>query len=479
MSPRAAAAIRLAGVLALLLAAACERTSGGAAPGDAQRPPNVLLVTVDTLRADHLGFAGYPRDTSPNLDRLAGEGTWFRRVYSASATTGASHASLFTSQAPPAHGVTANNQRIAPPDELPTLMSALAGRGYATAAFVSSVVVGRKSGLQRHFEHFDDELTTKELNRKARYERPAGHTIDAVLRWLDAQPADRPFFLWIHLIDPHGPYAAPDDPNRYVGDAHARRLDLELPAGDSDWSENAIPRYQVLGGRRDASYYVARYDAEIRYADRELGRLLDDLRRSGLYDRTLIAVTADHGETLAEPGHKRFFAHGTTTYEEVVRVPLVVREPAGAKRLESVDVERPVSTLDVAPTLLALLGVTPPPTFRGRNLLVDPLPDDAPMFSLGSYGTKKLEKEVGTQFGVRRGPLRYLVNSKDGSEELYDHRDDPRETQNRIADAAHAAPVADLRSGVAALVGERSRIAAPAPLTAEQEAALRALGYVE
>jgi arylsulfatase A-like enzyme len=150
----------------------------GPAPVDFVRTPdqNVLIVTIDTLRADHLGFAGYPRDTSPHLDALAREGTAFARCYSVSATTGASHASLFTSLYPHEHGVLANRQRF--PRGLATLMRALRGRGYRTAGFVSSVVVGRKMGLQDEFDHFDDQGTTAELNRK-RPERPAADTLAA------------------------------------------------------------------------------------------------------------------------------------------------------------------------------------------------------------------------------------------------------------------------------------------------------------
>src|SRR5690606_14625771 len=154
-------------------------------------------------RADHLGFAGYPRDTSPNLDRLAKEGVWFSRVYSHSATTGAAHASLFTSLPPREHGVTANSQPF--PDK-PSLMRALGERGWYTAGFVSSFVMSRKSKVQHHFDHFDDELTTPEPNRRTRYERPAEQTVDAALAALDARPKDKPFFFWLHLIDPHGPY---------------------------------------------------------------------------------------------------------------------------------------------------------------------------------------------------------------------------------------------------------------------------------
>lgn len=466
------AALRAAlGVLVLgVLVAAC------AVAPSAQQKPNLILITVDTLRADHLGFAGYPRDTSPNLDALARAGTWFPSYFSMSATTGAAHASLFTSLPPKDTGVTANSQPF-PPDKA-SIMSALRAAGYARAGFVSSVVVGRKSKLQDHFDHFDDELTTVEQNRQSRYERPADQTVAAALKWIATDaPKDRPFFVWIHLIDPHGPYEAPQDPDRYVGDAYYDRITAEIPLSETDWEPGTIPRYQALGGRTDARYYVARYDAEIRYMDAALGTLFAALEQKGLASDTLIAVTADHGETLAEPGHKHFFSHGVITYDETVRIPLVIREPRGERRLGTVDRTRPLSSLDLAPTLLELLGVPIPDGFRGRNLLRAPLDPEAPIVSLGGYGTKNLEQQIGTQFSVRRGPLRYILNSKDGAQELYDSASDPGETRNLIA--APPADVAALREQVETTLGASRLATAGQQLSDEQKAALKALGYVE
>jgi len=437
--------------------------------------PNLLLVTIDTLRADHLGFAGYPRDTSPSLDRLAHEGVWLPRYYSQSATTGAAHASLFTSLPPSETGVTANSQPF--PAGMASLMSVLRGDGYVTAAFVSSVVLGRKSKLQDQFDHFDDDLTTIEPNRNTRFERPADETVRAALAFLADVPTNRPFFLWIHLIDPHGPYDAPVDRDRYVGDAYYEHSAVDLPIGDSDWAPGTIPRYQVLDGRSDARFYVARYDAEVRYADAALGKLFDALQKQRLDDRTLIAVTADHGETLDEAGHKHYFTHGAITYDEVTRVPLVVREPAGSSRLAAVDRRRLYSSLDLAPTLLDLLGVASPEGFRGRSMLDQTRSPDAPVSSLGSYGTERLEKETGTQFSVRRGSMHYIVNTKDGTEELYDLALDPTETKNLIA--APPVDVATFRADVTEAVGARRAVAAGRAVGDDHAAALRALGYVE
>ena len=463
-----------AGIAGLLAAAALAAGCGRAAP--LRRPPSLLLVTVDTLRADHLGFAGYPRATSPALDALAREGTAFSRCYSVSATTGAAHASLFTSRYPHEHGVVANRQRF--PKGFPSLMTSLRGRGYRTAGFVSSVVLGRKTGLQDEFEHFDDRALAPERNRPDRAERPAAATLQAAGDFLAGLPAEAAFFAWTHLIDPHGPYEAPEQPDRFVGDAHADAVPRLLPVGKEDWVLGQIPAYQVLGERREADYYVARYDAEIRYADDALGKLFARLRAIGRDEDTLIVVTADHGETLAEAGHKRFFAHGTIAYEEVVRVPLVFREPRAGRRLRALDAARPLTSLDVAPTVLDLLGQPPEPAFAGRSLLRGgSIGDGEPLFSLGAYGSDLLEKTIGTQFSVRRGPWRYVVNAPDGTEELYDHRDDPLESRNVAA--KRPAERDALRAELARLRSAPPRPSTVVETTPEHERALRALGYVQ
>lgn len=477
VSPAAAVAATATADATPTAAAVVPETTAAAAtaPAPAARPANLLLVTVDTLRADHLGFAGYPRDTSPELDRLAREGTWFRNCYAQSSTTGASHATLFSSLPPQKHGVYANKQRF--PVEKPSLIAELRRHGYATAGFASSIVVGRKFGLQELFEHFDDESTTKELNRVARGERPAVDTVAAVEQWLARAPGDRPFFVWMHLIDPHGPYAAPEQPDRFVGDALDGKLGTRFPIGTDDFEPGHIPRYQNLDGRTDADYYVARYDAEIRYADGYLGRLFAFLREHGLDRDTLVVVTADHGETLAEPGHRLLFSHGNVTYEETSRVPLVVREPRGEHRLAALAPEAPIGLIDLAPTALALLGFESPADFEGRDVLRQPRKSGEPIFTWGAYGTRRLENEIGTQFSVRDGDLRYVRNSASGTEELYDHRGDP--TEARDVAAAREADVARLRGLVTAQLGTASVPAPMKTMTPEHVESLKALGYVE
>ena len=446
----------------VLLAAGCTRT-----------PTNVILITIDTLRADHLGAYGYVRDTSPTLDALAGEGTRFARCYAQSVTTRASHASLFTGCYPGTHGVVSNVEEY--PDR-PSLMTALHARGYTTAGFVSSVVLNRKFGVQRQLDHFDDAATTAEANRQNMAERPARATLGAALAYLEQRDPGRPFFTWIHLIDPHGPYAAPENPDRFVRDAHATPGRRTLPLGDTNIGFGDIPRYQNLNGNQDPDFYVARYDAEIRYADDALGEFFQRLRALGLYDRTLIAVTADHGETLDEPNHRRYFSHGLVAYEEDAHIPLIIREPGGRRRLAGFDTSAAVLSIDVAPTLLELVGIDVPSEFEGRSVLRGVRAADEPIFSLGSYGTVQTERIMGTQKGVLRGPWRYLINSLDGVEELYDHRGDPREERNVAA--GNAEVVADLHRLLAdflARAGTKNRTSDVSP---EERARLRALGYV-
>ena len=443
------------------------------AAGCSRPPTNLILITIDTLRADHLGMYGYVRDTSPHLDALARDGTSFARCYAQSVTTRASHASLFTACYPGTHGVLSNVEEY--PDR-PSLMTALRARGYVAAGFVSSVVLNQKFGVQHQLDYFDDATTTTELNRRNMAERPARDTLQAALAYLEHRDPLRPFFLWVHLIDPHGPYSAPENPDRFVGDAHSTPGRRRLPLGETNIGFGDIPRYQILQGIQDPDYYVARYDAEIRYADDALGTFFDHLRALGLYDRTVIAVTADHGETLDEPTHRRYFSHGLVAYEEDAHIPLVIHEPAGRRRLADVGATAAVLEIDIAPTLLELLGVDAPGEFEGRSVLRGPRAPEEPIFSLGSYGSPQTERMMGTQKGVLRGPWHYLINSLDGAEELYDHRDDPREARNVAA--ANPEVLGDLRRVLADFLanpGTRNRASDVSPAERER---LRALGYV-
>jgi arylsulfatase A-like enzyme len=327
-----------------------------AAPGAALAAGtrNVLLVTVDTLRADHLSSYGFALETSPRIDALAAGAALFERAVAASSSTAPSHASILTSLYTRQHSIGYRNGDTRLAGE-PTLPEVLRREGYATGAFVSNVVLRRRAGLDRGFETYDDELPDAESHRPLAFERRARETTLRALKWLEE--AHEPFFLWVHYQDPHGPYDAPD--------GYAERFELPrdphekpLPVLESSLASGGIPAYQVLPGLTLPSQYRARYAGEIRYADHWIGRLLDAPRVRD----AIVVLTADHGESLGEGG--RYFMHGTTTLPAEAHVPLLLRAPGIAPRRLSTT----VSHVDILPTVLELVGVAAPDGVRGVAL---------------------------------------------------------------------------------------------------------------
>ncbi|HZM00764.1 MAG TPA: sulfatase, partial [Planctomycetota bacterium] len=361
-------------VLPLLLAAAtaCDDPAAPARPpAPAER---VILITCDTLRADRLGCYGYDRPVSPNLDAFARQATLYESAWSSAPLTSPALSSLMTGLLPQELGVTDDNRQFMPAS-VETLAEAVSAAGLPTGAVVSNWVLRRPDpadgdvGLPQGFDEFDDRMTHREANRRKFFDRLAPETADAAIAWLEQRLAadEERFFLWVHFQDPHGPYTAPDE---YVQEL-ARPPDDEPPLrlGSSGKGFGQLPKYQALGDERRPSVYRDRYDAEIRYFDEHVGRLLQWLSERGLTDDALIVVTADHGESLGE--HDFWFCHGENVHREVVRVPLIVRFPrrapgagpaAGARRSEL------VGHLDLFPTVLAALGLPPRP-LRGRSLL--------------------------------------------------------------------------------------------------------------
>lgn len=323
--------VRYLPILTLLTLAACGGPSG-----------DVLIVSIDTLRADHLGIYGYARPTSPALDRWFGDGVVYERAYSTESSTPPSVVSLLSGKLPEQHGVRFFFQRV--DRSIPLLPDRLPPE-YQTAAFVSNMVIGdRALGIGARFDHYDDRVDPQDplpwTKRKSWFERRATQTTDAVLAWLRSRgDPGRPAFVWVHYIDPHGPYRPPRDVF-----THPRPQPLD---------PSRLTHGQRQTGIRDALEFVDRYDGEILYVDAEIDRLLrgvDELR--GL-DSTLVILTADHGETLAEPDRELWFAHGYHVHEELIRVPMLVRGP-GVLAARS---ERLASLVDVAPTVLRFTGV--------------------------------------------------------------------------------------------------------------------------
>ncbi len=306
--------------------------------------PDVLLITVDTLRADFVHAYGFSREITPNMDALAARGVLFETAIAASTATVPAHAAIMTSRYVREHSVGSLNgaTRLA---GVTTLAESFRTAGYDTAAFVSNVVLKARTGLDQGFDVYDDVLPSAEANRGIYFERTADDTAGRALAWL-AQPRDRPFFLWVHLQDPHGPYTPPSDWADAV-DEVPLRTDRELPVLRVNRGRGGIPGYQALDGIRRAPRYAGLYAGEIAFTDHWVGELLAAVDGEDV----VIALTADHGESLDEDGF--FFQHGHTTTPEQARVPLILAAPGIAPRRTS----GVASHVDIAPTLLALAGL--------------------------------------------------------------------------------------------------------------------------
>ncbi|MBZ0270102.1 sulfatase, partial [bacterium] len=288
--------------------AGCAR---GPSPGDLAGW-NVLLVTIDTLRSDRLGFEGWTAADTPVLDRLAAGGVVFRTALATAPVTLPSHASILTGLYPPRHGAL-DNGIYSLPEGVPTLATILKDAGYATSASIGAYVLHRQYGLARGFDVYDDRF--RHPSADAARERRGAHVVDRAIRWLRERDHDAPFFLWAHLYDPHAPYSPPAE---YAG-------------------------------------FADPYDGEIAYVDACIGALLDALREEGSLARTLVVVTADHGEAFGDGGER---THGLLLRESTLRVPWILRAKGalpGGREIADV-----VSGADVAPTVLALLGLPVP-----------------------------------------------------------------------------------------------------------------------
>src|SRR6266481_4750123 len=291
--------------------------------------PDIVFITVDTTRADRMGFLGNTHGLTPNLDLVARQGVVFERAYSQAPLTPVSHATIFTGTYPQFHTVTDFGHPL--PALLPFLPEILQKSGYHTAAFIGSLILDPRAnmapGFDRGFDFFDAGFHPKRGRDESRYEsieRRAADVVSHAIGWMKKNPQS-PFFIWIHLYDPHAPYDPPAPFDKRFTDA---------------------------------------YDGEIAYADSALGRLFSYLRQHGLYDRALITMMSDHGESLGAHGESM---HGIFLYDETIHVPLLFKLPG--ELLAGRRVAARVRLVDVAPTLLSMLSLPLPPTFQGESLV--------------------------------------------------------------------------------------------------------------
>jgi len=434
-------------------------------PGD-PAPPHIILISTDALRADHLSLYGYPRQTSPSISDLARTSFTFSNAITVIAKTGPSFATMLSGRHPQEHRVQKNRQAL--PADLPYLPEILKEHGYRTAAFLSNYNLSHEKGYSRGFDMFRmfplDKRKVEAIN-------------EAFAQWARAD-WDQPTFIWIHYIDPHGPYTPPPDySGMFVDDElfdGSKRVTSDYDTTDVAEQEDllrAVPIYQRLQGEDRVAYYVAQYDAEIRYVDNAVGEIISLLRKRGLFDESVFIFTSDHGESMGE--HDYYFEHGAFAYQATLHIPLIIKRPG---QREGRTVDTLVSTLDVVPTLLNLAGIAPDLELKGRDLSGGAEKGASPVLieNAAEYPRKLV--------GLSTARYKYLKDESTGEEELYDLSNDPQETTNLSEGAPELLDRFRLRlSKTLAETRERARWEQPVvpPLDEAIAARLRALGYVQ
>lgn len=459
-------------LLALLSVGACTSGTTPAPPR-----PNVLLVSIDSLRADHVHAYGYERPTSPTIDSIAADGVLFEQAISPSSWTLPTHVTLLTALPPELHRV--ENHRLRLSERGVTLAEMLREAGYETAAVVGGPLLRSFYGHDQGFDLYDDSTAAERSDAHRGITSPK--LVDRAMAWVRGwheRGGDAPFFLFLHLWDVHYDYAPPApydtmfDPD-YTGDLDA-----------TDFERH--PDIRADMPKRDLEHLRALYDGEIRFTDEQLGRLIEVLRSYGALDDTIVVVTADHGDEFFEHGRK---GHRKTLFEEIVRIPFVLRYP---RRVPSGQVvERQVRLMDVAPTVLSLAGVanrdrfgvtTGPSWGRALDLSpwIDGRSDPADFPTLLAFGRS-------TGFGPSQHALRTegwkVVRENGGAKSEFRHYDlerDPAETRGMRSSRPREDRLQSMLEEY-----ERSWTSRPAdlaePLQAdrEHESRLRALGYIE
>ena len=464
------------GLLNLAPALHASRAVAGAGDSASRARPNLIVIVLDALRADHLGVYGYGRDTSPALDAFARDAVVFEQAISQSTFTKASIASLFTGRAPYEHGVYWGDRRAAggglAADALAeretTLAEALRTRDYLTAAWVQNSHLRPRMGFAQGFVDYRDQQGDAErIDRR-------------FLAWLSTPARLERFFVYLHYIDLHDPYR-PEPPydTAFGGPGvEAAYEGIDIDAWGAYLAAVRSGEIEVSHDRVEA--FRALYDGQIRYLDERVGRVFDELRERGLYDDSVIVVTSDHGDAFLEHG---FVSHSATPYDELARVPLLIKLPAS--RHAGRRVERQVRLIDVAPTLLELAGAPRPRRMSGCSLvpLLEGRPAEwaaeRPECLIAPIEIAEVEGEAPT-LGLRAGGYKYIVGP--AGEELYDLERDPGEQRNLLEEEGFgASPELAAFRGLAERITEtRARAeAGSVELDPQTVRELRGLGYIE
>jgi arylsulfatase A-like enzyme len=410
---------RAALVVAMLALVGCgERRAAAPSPSPRQaRLPgvsrNILLITIDTLRADHLGVYGYRRNTSPRMDALAREGIVFDQAYTYWPKTRASMIMMFTGRRPSLNGYSKTHPMLLGFN--PTIASVLKDAGYRTAAILDNANIAAQLGYAKGFDSYRE--TWEEAALRTEMDKTRAIT-EGAITFLRAQDAGRPFFLWLHYVNPHAPYTPPAPFDTAFLDAAARGGE-RLAVVKS--YKGGIHEHLATTEERRLGYYVAQYDGEIAAVDQEVGRVLDALAGVGGFANTVVMVTSDHGESLGE--HSYYFDHGEDLFDPSLRIPMLIVAPGGVRGRRS---DAFASTLDVLPTLLDAVKVSYPPDLSGQSLY--PAVSGAelrPRERLYAQNDMNLRATFDRSYKLVATPV-----GENDRLELFDRKADPGETRN-------------------------------------------------
>ena len=458
---------------------------GGCAVTPPVPPANVIVISVDTLRADHMSLYGYARRTTPFIDAFAERGVTFDKARAPWPKTVPSMVSMFTGRPPHVTGVMFGSRGQYIEDDEIMLAEIAKQQGLRTAAVVSNGVLGAATNFGQGFDTYVEsyKLVSGPLGFRA------DTVTDAAVAWLDGGRGEAPFFLWVHYVDPHATY---DPPSPYAElffeDEHYDSTLLRLNEDDGNYNSGVAGRYWRRNGEQATlGWYVANYDGEIAYTDSQIGRLLEAFKARGILDDSLVVLTADHGESLGE--HHYFFEHGWYPYNASSWIPFVVYRP-GAPDPGS-RVSYPVGLIHLVPTIVDLMGWDVPEGVRWHGQSLVPVlrgeadrVDDYVVIEAGEGGLKQhefLRSIEDARWKLLHVPTEQYQRWMQQSEyELYEVRSDPMETKNIIADHAE---FAELMKGLLAKrlneAGQRSEGTDQAPQYSPEELEnLRSLGYI-
>ena len=427
--------------------------------------PNIIFITIDTLRPDHMSCYGYHRNTSPNIDRFAEDAMLFENCFSHAPETRLSFASILSGFLPFETRIPQTVQLAKNVTVIPEILSSL---GYETAAVMSNYVMRKKWGWGRGFRIYDDTMNQRELVRKWP-EKTAENTTNGAIKILK-RLADNTFFMWIHYQDPHGPYTPPQQYSKLFWDP-ADKEPRNIKVNKSLYGKGGIPSYQKLPNTANYHYYVSQYDAEIRYADTEFKRLIDSIKQLGLYDDSLIMFSSDHGEGMGE--HNYYFAHGDYLYNHQTHVPLIIKHGSELRGKRTDFVQH----LDIVPTLLNVAGSTSEGRFRGYDLR-NP---DAPQREIYAE-TRPGKAGKNLKLSLIYDGFKLIYTPFKKQHELFDIKADRWEEHDLIKDTKYLEKSKDMAVRLQRILNDDRlglrNVSRPKKLTAEELEKFKSIGYI-